>query len=73
MLCLSWSKSDHQYLATGGEDCRYKIWTTQGSLLFVSYSDDFPVTTIGFSPRGDLLAVGGFNSLRLCNFSGVSK
>lgn len=71
MLCLSWSNADDQYLATGGEDCRYKIWTSHGSILFVSYADDFPITSVDFSPKGDLLAVGGFNALRLCNYSGV--
>lgn len=70
VLCLNWS-NDTQYLASGGEDCRYKVWDKQGANIYSSIVDDFSITSIEFSPNGQLLAVGGFNMLKLCNFSGV--
>lgn len=73
VLSLSWSP-DRQHLASGGEDCRYKIWTTAGAVVFASYPEDYAVTSVAFSAAGAvLLAVGGYNSLRLCDANGVSQ
>lgn len=71
VLCMSWS-NDTQYIASGGEDCRYKVWDAQGSIVYTSYPEDYAVTAVDFSPNGELLAVGGFNMLKLCNYTGVS-
>lgn len=72
VLCLSWS-TDTEYIASGGEDCRYKIWDAQGSLVYNGgYPEDYAVTSVEFSPNGQLLAVGGYNLLKLCNFTGVN-
>ncbi|XP_049530312.1 intraflagellar transport protein 80 homolog [Anopheles darlingi] len=71
VLCLSWSNNTGM-IATGGEDCRYKIWDTQGTNIYVSVTDDFAITSVEFSPDGILLAVGGFNMIKLCHFSGWS-
>lgn len=72
VLCLGWS-ADRQRLATGGEDGRYKVWTDMGSVVFASYPEDQAITSVAFSTgAGLLLAVGGFNSLRLCDANGVS-
>lgn len=72
VLCLAWSP-DRQLLASGGEDGRYKIWTTAGAVLFASWPDEWAVTSLAFSMSGglQLLAVGGFNGLRLCDSNGV--
>lgn len=67
---VSWSVND--LIASAGEDCRYKIWDQQGTNIYVSSADDFPITTIEYSPDGDMLAVGGFNMLKLCHSTGVS-
>lgn len=72
VLCLSWS-NDTQYIASGGEDCRYKIWDNQGSIIYAGFPEDFAVTSVDFSANGELLAVGGFNTLKLCNFTGVQR
>ena len=71
VLSLCWS-NDPYLIASGGEDRRYKIWDKQGNNLYASSLDDYAITSIEFSPDGQNLAIGGFNMLRLCNFTGVS-
>lgn len=70
VLCLAWS-TGNQYIASGGEDCRYKVWDSQGALIFASSAEDYAITSIDFSPDGQLMAVGGFNMLNLCSGIGV--
>lgn len=72
VLAISWSPNS-ELIASAGEDTRYKIWDTQGTNLFTSAPDDYPITTIDFSPDGTMLAVGGFNMLKLCHSTGVSR
>lgn len=60
------------YLASGGEDCRYKIWDSQGAVIFSSSEEEHAITSISFCHMGQLLAVGGFNMLKLCNYNGWS-
>lgn len=71
VLALAWSPNS-EHIASCGEDTRYKIWDTQGTNLYTSTPDDYPITTLDYSPDGALLAVGGFNMLKLCHSSGVS-
>lgn len=71
VLALAWSPSA-EFLASAGEDSRYKIWDTQGTNIYTSAGDDYPITTLDYSPDGTMLAVGGFNMLKLCHSSGVS-
>lgn len=72
VLCLSWS-TETEHLASGGDDCRYKIWDSQGSLIYASFVEDYSITSVEFGPKGLFLAVGGFNMLKLCHFTGVGK
>lgn len=71
VLAVAWSPNS-EHIASAGEDTRYKIWDTQGTNLYTSAPDDYPITTLDFSPDGTMLAVGGFNMLKLCHSSGVS-
>lgn len=68
---MSWSE-EAQNIASGGDDCQYKIWDSQGSLVYASFVEDFSITSVEFGPKGQYLAVGGFNILKLCHFTGVS-
>lgn len=70
VLCLSWSE-EAQTVASGGDDCQYKIWDSQGSLIYASFVEDYSITSVEFGPKGQYLAVGGFNILKLCHFTGV--
>lgn len=72
VMCISWS-GNSEYIASGGEDTRYKIWDNQGTNIYSSAPDDYPVTSIDYSPDGSMLAVCGFNMLKLCNATGVSN
>nr|XP_022919132.1 intraflagellar transport protein 80 homolog [Onthophagus taurus] len=71
-LCLSWSSSS-ELIISGGEDCRYRVWDNQGRQLFSSNLHDHPITSMAWSPNGDLFAVGSYNTLRLCDRSGWSQ
>lgn len=71
VLAISWSPNS-ELIASAGEDARYKIWDTQGTNIYTSSPDDYPMTTVDFSPDGTMLAVGSFNMIKLCHSSGVS-
>lgn len=71
VLAISWSPNS-ELIASAGEDSRYKIWDTQGTNIYTSSPDDYPMTTVDFSPDGTMLAVGSFNMIKLCHSSGVS-
>ena len=72
VLCIAWSNNT-DLIASGGEDCRYKIWDSQGANIYTSSPDDFSITSLDFSPDGEMLAIGGFNMLRLCHYTGVCE
>uniref|UniRef100_A0A1I8PA59 Small-subunit processome Utp12 domain-containing protein n=1 Tax=Stomoxys calcitrans TaxID=35570 RepID=A0A1I8PA59_STOCA len=49
MTCMSYS-SDGQYIATGGEDSKVKLWNTQSGFCFVTFSEHTSgVTDLQFS------------------------
>ncbi|XP_063699829.1 intraflagellar transport protein 80 homolog [Culicoides brevitarsis] len=68
IYCLSYGSNE--LIASAGEDCRYKIWDAQGTNIFTSTQEDFAITSVEYNPDGDLLAVGGFNMLKLCHPTG---
>ncbi|XP_055375927.1 intraflagellar transport protein 80 homolog [Condylostylus longicornis] len=71
ILSLSWSPTLN-LIASSGEDLRYKIWDQQGVNIYISQTSDYVITSVEFSPNQDLLAVGGFNVLKLCSSNGWS-
>ncbi|KAH7708444.1 WD40 repeat [Aphelenchoides avenae] len=71
VLCLTWCASTDM-IVTGGEDCRYRIWDGFGRPLYSSNSHNYPITSVAWNPDGELLAVGSFNILRLCDKAGWS-
>uniref|UniRef100_A0A7E4VJE4 WD_REPEATS_REGION domain-containing protein n=1 Tax=Panagrellus redivivus TaxID=6233 RepID=A0A7E4VJE4_PANRE len=70
-LCIDWSVSS-ELLVTGGEDCKYRVWDAYGRPVYTSVSHHYPVTSVSWSPDGELFAVGSFNILRLCDKVGWS-
>lgn len=60
-------------IVSGGEDCRYRVWDSQGRQLFSSVLHDSPISSIAWSPNGDLFAVGAYNTIRLCDCLGVGS
>lgn len=59
-------------LASGGEDRRFKIWDSDGRLVFQSPVQESVITSVAWNPSGDLLAVGSFSTVVLCDKSGWS-
>lgn len=72
VLCAAWC-SINGIIASGGEDCRYKVWDSKsGALIYQSPMDEHAIVALDFSGGGDFLLVGSFNLVRLCNATGVS-
>jgi periodic tryptophan protein 2 len=75
MTCLTYS-ADGQYIATGGDDGKVKIWNTSTGFCFVTFTDHTgPVTAIAFSPQTSALftssvdgTVRAFDLIRYKNF-----
>ncbi|KAJ3655370.1 hypothetical protein Zmor_014503 [Zophobas morio] len=70
ILCLSWSSAS-ELIVSGGEDCQYRVWDSQGRQLYSSGLHDNHITSIAWAPNGDLFAVGSYNTIRLCDYAGV--
>ncbi|XP_013386357.1 intraflagellar transport protein 80 homolog isoform X2 [Lingula anatina] len=71
ILKADWNASNNLILS-GGEDCKYKVWDHYGRLLYSSVTHDYPITSVAWTPDGELFAVGSFNTLRLCDKAGWS-
>ncbi|XP_019878422.2 intraflagellar transport protein 80 homolog [Aethina tumida] len=72
VLCLAWSAAA-DLLVSGGEDCKYRVWDSAGRQMFSSGPHDNHIVCISWAPAGDLFAVGSYNTLRLCDYSGWSR
>lgn len=71
VLCIAWS-IENNVIVSSGEDHKYKIWDDQGTNIFTSSAEEFSITSLAFCPVKNLIAVGGFKNLKLCDLSGVS-
>jgi intraflagellar transport protein 80 len=49
-----------------------QVWDSYGRLLFQSKPTDSIITSVAWSPDGELFAVGSFNTIQLCDKNGVS-
>nr|XP_023025824.1 intraflagellar transport protein 80 homolog [Leptinotarsa decemlineata] len=72
VLCLAWSAAS-DLIVSGGEDCKYRVWDNQGRQMYSSSLHGNHITSISWSPAGDIFAIGSFNTLRLCDYSGWSR
>lgn len=48
-----------------------QVWDSFGRLLYSSESHDYPITSLSWAPDGEVFSVGSFNTLRLCDKTGV--
>jgi len=69
VLVIDWSPANN-LIISGGEDCKYKIWDAFGRNLFTSSPYEYVITSLQWSPNGELFAVGAFEMLRLCDKTG---
>jgi len=69
VLKVDWNPISN-LIASCGEDCRYKVWDCFGRLLFQSEPLEYAVTSVAWSPDGELFAAGSFNALQLCDKTG---
>ncbi|CAH1115731.1 unnamed protein product [Psylliodes chrysocephalus] len=72
VLCLAWSPVS-ELIVSGGEDCKYRVWDSQGRLLFSSGFHGNHIQSVAWSPTGDLFTVATYNTLRLCDCLGWSR
>lgn len=71
VLVAHWNPVNNLILS-GGEDCKYKVWDHYGRPMYSSAAHDYPITSVGWTPDGELFAVGSYNTLRLCDKTGWS-
>lgn len=71
VLTADWSPANN-LIISGGEDCKYRVWDSYGRQLYCSASYDHVITSVKWSPNGDVFAVGAFEMIRLCDKSGWS-
>jgi intraflagellar transport protein 80 len=71
VLCCDWSQSSN-LIVSGGEDCKYRVWDNYGRQLYSSAAYDYVITSVKWSPNGEVFAVGSFEMIRLCDKSGWS-
>lgn len=69
VLAADWNPANN-LIASCGEDCKFRIWDAFGRQLFASSPYDYVMTSVAWSPSGELLAAGSFEMLRLCDKSG---
>lgn len=69
VLCVDWNVANN-LIVSGGEDCTYRVWDGYGRQLFASRPMEHFVTSVGWCPNGEYMAVGSHNLLRLCDKTG---
>ncbi|EFC50188.1 hypothetical protein NAEGRDRAFT_77945 [Naegleria gruberi] len=69
ILKVDWNPLTNM-IVSGGEDGKYKVWDNFGRLLYTSTPFDYSITSVSWSPNGELFAVGSFNTLKICDKSG---
>ncbi|XP_059058155.1 intraflagellar transport protein 80 homolog isoform X1 [Achroia grisella] len=71
ILCVAWNANNNMIIS-GSEDGFSKIWDTFGQQISVSVKHDQPITSVSWSPAGDLFVIGSYNLVRLCSANGWS-
>ena len=69
VLAVDWNRINNLIIC-GGEDRKYKIYNVQGLCLYASCPQTQVITSLSWSPNGELFAFGSFNMLGLCSQKG---
>jgi intraflagellar transport protein 80 len=69
VLCVDWNVTN-QNIVSGGEDCIYHVWDSFGRMMYTSKPMEHVITSIKWSPNGDVFAVGLHSHIRLCDKTG---
>ncbi|RXG60139.1 Intraflagellar transport protein 80-like protein [Armadillidium vulgare] len=69
ILKVGWNPNSG-LIVSGAEDTRYKVWDNFGRQLYASSPHHHPITSVSWSPDGQLFAVGSYNTIRLCDKAG---
>ncbi|KAL3318959.1 Intraflagellar transport protein 80 [Cichlidogyrus casuarinus] len=72
VLAVDWSLTSEKIIS-GAEDCKYKVWTEEGNLVYSSGTFSFPINSIAWAANGQHFAVGLFEMVMLCDRMGVSQ
>eukprot|EP00164_Ancoracysta_twista_P001772 GFYU01002327.1.p1 GENE.GFYU01002327.1~~GFYU01002327.1.p1 ORF type:complete len:763 (-),score=200.01 GFYU01002327.1:142-2430(-) len=57
-------------IVSGGEDRVYKVWDSYGRLMFQSQAVEYSITSVAWSPNGEMFAVGSYDMIRVCDKTG---
>ena len=71
VLAVDWNNYS-DLIVCGGEDCKYRIFSSRGVSLFISRSFHNPITSIAWLPDGEAFVVGSFDAICLCAKKGES-
>jgi len=69
VTCVDWNITN-QNIVSGGEDCVFHVFDSFGRVLYTSKPLEHVITSISWSPNGEVFAVGSFNNIRLCDKTG---
>lgn len=61
-------KKQKQYKTTSSF---FQVWDSNGNSLYSSGVGDYPITSVNWCYSGSYFAVGSFNTLKLCDKTGV--
>ena len=71
VLQADWNPASN-LIVSCGEDCKYRVWDQYGRQLYSSLPYDHVITSVKWSPNGEMFAVGAFEMMRLCDKTGWS-
>ena len=65
-----YSNNSYTYIHVCSHDAQ--VWDSYGRNLYTSVLHDSPIASLSWAPNGEMFAVGAFNTIRLCDRTGVS-
>ena len=66
ILTVDWNAANN-CIVSGGEDCKYCVWDSYGKSIFSSRVFEHVITSVRFSPNGDYIAIGLFDTIILAD------